>query len=182
MQAALSTKDAMISFAEKLANSDKFEGLFRDGMELLEQATAYLDGDGREAAKALDAQAAAVYAAESMRLTSRMMQLVSWLLLQRAVNRGEISRADALVEKRKLRFSRPALVSDEAMLARLPLPLVKFIETSLRVQARVVSFDQLLYRVSELHGPSGHSNSPVASQMALLKAAFSLSRLDGVSV
>ena len=40
-----------------------------------------------------------------MRLTTRLMQLASWLLLQRAVNEGELSAENARLEKEKVKFS-----------------------------------------------------------------------------
>ena len=45
-------------------------------------------GAGREQAKALERNDSLAYAAESMRLTTRLMQIASWLLLRRAVAEG----------------------------------------------------------------------------------------------
>src|SRR5262245_58194103 len=70
-----------VSFGERLAASQAFTALFREGMALVEETAAYLDGDGRQEAKALPRSAALAYATESMRLTTRLMQLASWLLL-----------------------------------------------------------------------------------------------------
>src|SRR5579884_3780180 len=94
-----------VSFAERLAGSDAFKNLFREGMLLVEEAAAYLDGDGRDDSKALPRAEALAYAAESMRLTTRLMQLASWLLLQRAVNEGEISLAQANKERTRIKLS-----------------------------------------------------------------------------
>jgi regulator of CtrA degradation len=66
-----------ISFREKLASSQAFSALFRDGMSLVEETAAYLDGPGRKESKALPRAAALSYATESMRLTTRLMQLAS---------------------------------------------------------------------------------------------------------
>ena len=66
-----------------------FGTLFGDGMDLVEETAAYLDGVGRTEAKALDRSVSLTYATESMRLTTRLMQFASWLLLQRAVKEGE---------------------------------------------------------------------------------------------
>src|SRR5713101_9496924 len=75
-----------VSFGERLAASQNFSRLFRDGMKLVEDTAAYLDGPGRQESKLLDRAASLAYATESMRLTTRLMQLASWLLLHRAVN------------------------------------------------------------------------------------------------
>ncbi|MGH6844786.1 MAG: DUF1465 family protein, partial [Methylocella sp.] len=86
VQTPLLREDKTISFGEKLAASEQFMVLFQEGMDLVRRAAAYLDGDGREEAKHLPRPAAVAYAVESMRLTTRLMQIASWLLLQRAVN------------------------------------------------------------------------------------------------
>ena len=41
---------------------------------------------------------------ESMRLTTRLMQVASWLLVQRAVNEGDMDPAQAEAEKHKVRL------------------------------------------------------------------------------
>ena len=84
-----------VSFSERLASSPFFSTLFRDGMALVEETATYLDGAGRQESKKLDRSAALVYATESMRLTTRLMQLASWLLLHRAVKEGEMTLAQA---------------------------------------------------------------------------------------
>src|ERR1700735_1670761 len=99
-----------VSFSERLASSQVFATLFRDGMALVEETASYLDGTGRAESKKLERTAAMVYATESMRLTTRLMQLASWLLLHRAVKEGEMTLSQANKEKSKVRLpgSRPA--------------------------------------------------------------------------
>ena len=90
---------ATVSFAQILAASESFKSLFREGMALVEETAGYLDGVGRDEAKLLRRSTAMAYANESMRLTTRLMQLASWLLLQRAVNEGEMTSAQARLRK-----------------------------------------------------------------------------------
>ena len=71
----------------------------------LRRPRAYLDGSGRTESKKLERSAALVYATESMRLTTRLMQLASWLLLHRAVKEGEMTLAQANKEKSKVRLA-----------------------------------------------------------------------------
>src|SRR6202140_4383515 len=104
-----------VSFSERLANSQVFATLFRDGMALVEETAAYLDGPGRQQSKKLERSAALVYATESMRLTTRLMQLASWLLLHRAVNEGEMSLAQANKEKTKVKLSVSDLTDEDAI-------------------------------------------------------------------
>ena len=95
-----------VSFSERLASSQIFATLFRDGMALVEETATYLDGSGRNESKKLERSAAMVYATESMRLTTRLMQLASWLLLHRAVKEGEMTLAQASKEKSKVEARR----------------------------------------------------------------------------
>src|SRR5215470_15114799 len=94
-----------VSFGERLANSQAFTVLFRDGMTLVEETAAYLDGPGRNESKQLMRTASLTYATESMRLTTRLMQIASWLLLHRAVREGEMSLAQANKEKTKVKLT-----------------------------------------------------------------------------
>ena len=93
-----------IRLAERRVFSQSFKPLYNEGMGLVEQAAEYLDGQGRAEAKKLSRLAATLYAAESMRLTTRLMQVASWLLLQRAANSGEMTRDQVAAEKSKVRL------------------------------------------------------------------------------
>ena len=72
-----------------------FDRTFDEGMALVEETARYLDGKGREEARVLPRKAAMLYAGESMRVTTRLMQAASWLLVQRAVRDGDMERDDA---------------------------------------------------------------------------------------
>src|SRR5215472_11755810 len=111
-----------VSFGARLAASQSFSGLFRDGMKLVEETASYLDGPGRQQSKKLDRAGALSYATESMRLTTRLMQLASWLLLHRAVNEGEMSLDQANKEKTKVKLAAAEPIDYEAI-AGLPEPL-----------------------------------------------------------
>ena len=133
-----------VSFVERLAGSDAFKSLFREGMNLVEEAAAYLDGPGRAEAKALPRAEALAYASESMRLTTRLMQLASWLLLQRAVNEGEMTQTQAASEKHKVKLSNQDMATAPEAFHRLPARLRDLVAHSMRLQARIVHLDQLL--------------------------------------
>src|SRR5260221_1729291 len=92
-----------VLFGARLASSQAFSALFRDGMGLVEETAAYLDGPGRQESKKLERNAALAYATASMRLTTRLMQLASSLLLHRAVKGSEMSRAQANKDKSKVK-------------------------------------------------------------------------------
>ena len=158
-----------VSFGERLANSDVFAALFRDGMALVEETAGYLDGPGRAESKKLERSAALAYATESMRLTTRLMQLASWLLLHRAVKEGEMSLAQANKEKAKVKLA-SVRMSEEQSLKLLPVKLQDLIERSVQLEVKVRRFDATIHSVTS---PSTAPNdNPVERQIGLLKAAF----------
>jgi regulator of CtrA degradation len=167
-----SVGDGTVSFAQKLAASDSFKALFREGMVLVEDAASYLDGSGREEAKRLPRMAALAYAAESMRLTTRLMQLASWLLLQRAVNEGELTPHEAMTEKRKVRLVEQDVASNPETLARLPARLLDLVDLSIRLQARIIHIDRLLYQPQEKKEPALAAPRPLQTQLDLLRSIF----------
>ncbi|MEM9630643.1 MAG: DUF1465 family protein [Pseudomonadota bacterium] len=162
-----------VHIAHHLANSDNFQNLFQEGMSLVEETATYLDGNGREEAKQLPRPASLAYATESMRLTTRLMQLASWLLLQRAVNEGEMSREQAGSEKNKVRLDKLSSATGGPSWDELPATLRDLIERSTRLQERVVHLDKMLYRKdAEEHIEEATNDNPVASQISQLHAAF----------
>jgi regulator of CtrA degradation len=156
-----------VSFGEKLANSQAFAALFRDGMALVEETAAYLDGPGRRESKKLERGAALAYATESMRLTTRLMQLASWLLLHRAVKEGEMSLSQANKEKTKVKLSLGDRADSDTM-QLLPERLRDLIDRSLALLDRVRRLD------ATMHSPIAEraQNNAVERQLGLLKAAF----------
>lgn len=164
---------APVSFVEKLAGSEAFGAMFKEGMGLVEEAAAYLDGAGREEAKALGRNEALAYAAESMRLTTRLMQIASWLLLQRAVNQGELTRTQSASDRHRVKLHSQELASAPDVFQRLPTRLKDLALHSLRLQARIIHLDQLIYAAAEAptRRPAALS-SPVQEQLARLRDAF----------
>ena len=152
------TDVSAVSFSERVAGSQAFATLFRDGMALVEETAGYLDGAGRQDSKQLDRSAGLVYATESMRLTTRLMQLASWLLLHRAVKEGEMTLAQASKEKSKVRLA-ACEPGDAKSLTLLPAKL----------QADVRRLDTTMHAAPPLRIAVGN---PVERQWGLLKAAF----------
>jgi regulator of CtrA degradation len=159
---------ALVQFSERLTNSAAFGTLFREGMDLVEETAAYLDGDGRSEAKALERSVSLTYATESMRLTTRLMQLASWLLLHRAVKEGEMTLTQANREKTKVKLS-AADPGPEEMVAKLPEQLQDLINRSMNLQSRVRRLDITIHNPPTERAPIGN---PLVPQLNRLKAAF----------
>lgn len=164
----------MISLAERMVFSDSFKPIYAEGMDMVEEAASYLDGEGREEARNLSRVAATLYAAESMRLTTRLMQVASWLLLQRAARNGEMSRQQVAAEKAKVRLDTPSAGEIAQGWSELPAAFRELVERSMRLQARVRRMDREVYgEVVSLQGVS--RGNPVSEQIVLLKTAFGAS-------
>jgi regulator of CtrA degradation len=162
------SESALVQFSERLTNSAAFGTLFREGMDLVEETAAYLDGDGRAEAKTLERSVSLTYATESMRLTTRLMQLASWLLLHRAVKEGEMTLTQANREKTKVKLS-AADPGPEDMIAKLPQQLQDLITRSMNLQSRVRRLDVTIHAPAAERAPIGN---PLVPQLNRLKAAF----------
>lgn len=164
------TGRSAIALGPRIAASGGFDQLYREGMGLIEAVAAYLDQEGREDSRLLPREASFLYATESMRLTTRLMQIASWLLLQRAVNEGEISRENARTEKEKVQFSATPSERGGPGYDHLPQKLRAFIDQGDRLFDRVTQLDQL-ERGKMPEVPSGQING-IADQFSRLHAAF----------
>jgi regulator of CtrA degradation len=156
-----------VLFGERLAASQNFSQLFRDGMKLVEETASYLDGPGRQESKRLDRSASLRYATESMRLTTRLMQLASWLLLHRAVNEGEMSLAQASKERMKVKLAAELHLDDTSV--KLPERLSDLIARSKKLQDHVRRLDATIH--APLPSPPLASHG-IENQLGLLRAAF----------
>ena len=137
-------------------------------MSLVEETADYLDGDGRAAARLLPRPASIVYATESMRLTTRLMQLASWLLLHRSVREGDMTAERAREEKKKIRLEKLSTSMSGPGWDELPETFRALIHRSLALQKRVERIDAALLD----EGQSETVDSPVTIQLRELAAAL----------
>ncbi|MBW3096327.1 DUF1465 family protein [Pseudohoeflea coraliihabitans] len=166
------TSPNTVNIADHIAHSAPFKALYAEGMGLVEETASYLDGDGRVASKALPRMAAVLYAAESMRLTTRLMQMASWLLLQRAVNNGEMSREQVVAEKSKVRLDGFNVDRAAAGWDDLPEMFRDLVERSLRLQNRVALLDREIYRPQDAQTLKADNENAVQAQQTLLATVF----------
>lgn len=160
-----------VDFAARFAGSETFRTLFREGMALVEETASYLDGPGRTESRGLSRAASLIYATESMRLTTRLMQLASWLLLQRAVNEGEMTQQQAGLEKSKVRIDGERPDRTGPGWDEVPATLRELVDRSRRLQDRIRRLDEAIYTGDEPQSREPAPN-PVADQIGLLTRAF----------
>jgi regulator of CtrA degradation len=157
-----------ISFGERFAASEQFDAIFREGMALVERTAAYLDGPGRKEARALDETVAALYASESMRLTTRLLELASWLMIRRAYKEGEITAEQLKRKRERVRLTAPGRISHVKGFATLPEGIKTLVVASFALNDRIVKLDQAMQVVVS----KPNSVSPVQAQVARLEQAF----------
>jgi regulator of CtrA degradation len=160
-----------VALGPRIVASGGFTALYREGMALIEEVAAYLDGDGRAESRGLARETSFLYATESMRLTTRLMQLASWLLLQRAVNEGELTAENARAEKEKVKFSATPAERGGPGFDGLPERLRDYVAQGDRLFERVLQFDKLERGgVAETNAIS--TEGSIGDQLARLRAAF----------
>ncbi len=163
--------NARVSIVRDFASSDLFDRTFKEGMALVEETASYLDGDGRRDSRLLSREDALMYAGESMRLTTRLMQIASWLLVQRAVREGDMEARDACDDKYRI-----APLNAETAEAPVALPggLLNLLDRSNRLYDRISHMDRRMFIEAEAEV---EAVNPVMNQMALLQNAFGIESL-----
>lgn len=158
----------MLSNGTDVANfidTAMFDRTFDEGMALVEETARYLDGKGREEARTLPRKAAMLYAGESMRVTTRLMQSASWLLVQRAVRDGDMDRSDALHDRYRLGSREICLGVCAEETDELPAQLQDLLGRSDNLYRRIARLDDVLF--GEGQAPAG-----ARGQMDALAQAF----------
>ena len=115
------------------------DGLYVEAMVLADEARSYFDTGGRDDRLALDPLDRVGFSCESLKVTTRLMHVIAWLLTQRAVAAGELSRAQAGLADRRLGA---AADTDRDLLARLPEAARELIHASEELYGRVSRLDQ----------------------------------------
>jgi regulator of CtrA degradation len=158
-----------VSFGEHFAASDQFDAIFKEGMGLVERTAAYLDGPGRKEARLLRGPVAVLYATESMRLTTRLLELASWLMIRRALKEGEITPAEARAKRERVKLRTPGRPSHINGFSNLPEGLRSLIDASYALGDRIFRLDRAIELVA---GAAAGGDNPVGAQVSRLEAAF----------
>ena len=115
------------------------DSLYTEAMILADEARAYFDESGRDDRQSLEPFARVGFACESLKVTTRIMHIVAWLLTQKAVETGEIRSADGKRPERRLGHANE---SDEAVVEQLPESAQRMINASIDLYQRVKRLDE----------------------------------------
>ena len=168
-----SSNVATVNFFTKFTSSEQFEKVFREGMSLVEETANYLDGPGRLDARVLERHGAIAYATESMRLTTRLMQLASWLLLQRAIGAGELTVEDVSKANQRISLKDIGKCHDLAGAEELPNARKALVERSLTLHQRIQKLDSM---ISAQTTSAPAAPSPVNDQIDRLASMLKVAR------
>lgn len=143
------------------------DSLYVEAMVMADEARSYFDspegGDGNMA----DPLRRIAFTCESLKVTTRLMHVIAWLLVQRACQRGEIE-ADVLRDE-KYRLGQ-AQLSDTALTEAFPFAARSLIEASQELYGRVARLQDRLLRSGDDHDVD--APSPARALMDRLQTAF----------
>ena len=150
---------------QSFTGSALFQRTFDEGMSLVEETARYLDGRGRDEQRNLPRKAAMLYAGESMRVTTRLMQAASWLLVQRAVHDGDMDIEDASSERYRLGSKEICFGGSAEGVELLPAMLQDLLSRSDNLYRRIARLDEVLF-------DNGSVSPGARGRFALLEQAF----------
>ena len=136
--------------------------LYTEAMLLADEARAYFEHQGRADREILDPLARVSLSCESLKITTRLMHVLAWLLTERAIEVGQMDADEAAAAARRLGDATP---SDAASIEGLPAPAILLIDASQDLYGRV--------RRLETEAPESASGvSPALSLLDRLERAF----------
>ena len=115
------------------------DSLYTEAMLLADEARSYFDDAGRDERATLEPFARVGFACESLKVTTRIMHIVAWLLTQRAIESGEIPMTEGRRPERRLGH---AQASDPLVVNQLPPAAQRLINSSAELYARIKRIDE----------------------------------------
>lgn len=127
------------------------DSLYTEAMLLADEARSYFDDAGRDDRASLEPFARVGFACESLKVTTRIMHIVAWLLTQRAIESGEIPLLDGRRPERRLGHAQD---SDPAVVTQLPQAAQRLINASSDLYARIKRIDEGSLEIEVVQSPA----------------------------
>jgi len=121
-------------FPDPALYSRLVDNLYVEAMVMADEARAYFDGPGLEDREDLDVVVRLSFACESLKVTTRLMHVIAWLLTQKAWQRGEVG-GEAL-ESERYRLGEAAPTEEDVVMA-MPSRARRLVEDSQSLFERV---------------------------------------------
>lgn len=151
--------DRMTDITDARIHRRMIDALYVDAMLLADEARGYFDQGARIEREALDPLGRVTFSCESLKVTTRLMHIIAWLLTQRAVDSGELTPRDALDPARRLG---DAPVTDDAVLAQMPEDARALIAASIDLHRRVARLDDSQIEAQPIDSPVQHMQARLA--------------------
>jgi regulator of CtrA degradation len=132
--AAMSLDDARKKMTARLVDS-----LYTEAMLLADEARSYFDEAGRPERDALGPMERVAFSCESLKVTTRLMHVIAWLLTRKGIASGEIHEDEGNGDSRRIG---DAADSDPAAVEALPPGARAIVESSIDLYARVSRIDR----------------------------------------
>ncbi len=140
------------------------EGLYLEAMGLADSARRYFDVEGADDRAALSPLARVTFSCESLKVTTRLMHVVAWLMVRKAVEAGELTAEEAANPQRRL--GRAADIGGEVRMDVLPKRAKTLIDGSIDLYERVKRLD------AQLGGDGVPGDAGARALMDRLRASF----------
>jgi regulator of CtrA degradation len=141
--------------------------LYQEAMALAEDARDYFDHVGQWDRKRLQPMDRVLFSCESLKVTTRLMHVISWLLVRKAVLAGEMSPAAAMTPDRRLGRTTKNPQQDSPRIKTLPPMAQRLIAKSQELYVRIKRLEE------QMEGDETESDdSPARQLQQKLAAAF----------
>ena len=127
------------------------DSLYTEAMLLADEARHYFDDVGRDDRATLEPFARVGFACESLKVTTRIMHIVAWLLTQRAIESGEINWMQGRRPERRLGHAQD---SDPLVIEQLPPAAQRLIQSSADLYARIKRIDEGQLEIEPVQSPA----------------------------
>jgi regulator of CtrA degradation len=142
------------------------DSLYAEAMQLAEEARGYFDSIGQADRRTLEPMARVVYSCESLKVTTRLMYVISWLLVRKAVAAGEMTEAEARLPERRLGRASVTNPDDSGRLESLPDRSLDLIRRSQDIYYRVKRLEE------QVDGLAEPAESPAREMLKRLESSF----------
>lgn len=158
----------MVVLMEHEAFNTTFKALYQRGMQLIEEVGHYINEDGRAAMCCLPDDAAALYSTEAIHLGSRLMQVASWLLLERALRDRDMKPDYVAKEKKKIKLNLEYPRFEHEAWSELPQKFRDLVTESIHLVERV----RHLNNEDDVFEQKNESADVIKLQLSRLEQAF----------
>lgn len=147
------------------------DNLYVEAMVLADEARAYFDGPGMEDRERLGAIVRLSFACESLKVTTRLMHVIAWLLTQKAWRRGEVGRDVLESEQYRLGEAAP---SETAAVDAMPARARALVQDSQSLYDRVRRLQERSRRTASAPERTGDGAvpGPARELLARLERSF----------